>query len=237
MAQIGGDDLDAQRLGAGGEHGCGLPVHVGVHGQPVRRATHRPVHQRHRLGGRGAFVEHRRVGNLQPGEVGDHGLEVQQRLEPALADLGLIRGVGGVPGGVLKYVAAQHRWRQRVEVALPDHRHRDGVGVGQRTQLRQCLLLGGGLRQVIQPGGDTVGGQRVEDARRKRLVGEFVERSHADGLEHRRNGIGVRADVAIGEVGLVVIEHWRHLHDASGPSNNGVPLGFLPLCRQPVAGA
>ena len=35
----------------------------------------------------------------QPGEVADHGLEVEQRLEPALGDLRLVRRVGGVPGG------------------------------------------------------------------------------------------------------------------------------------------
>mgnify|MGYP006198376575 CR=1 FL=1 len=47
--------------------------------------------------------------------------------------------------------------------------------------------------------GDTVGGERIEDACRERLVGEFVERSHTDGLEHRRDGIGVGADVPVGE--------------------------------------
>ena len=69
-AQVGGDDLDAQRLGPGGQHGRGLGEHVGVDGQPVRRAAGRAVHQRHRLGGRGALVEHRRVRDLEPGQVG-----------------------------------------------------------------------------------------------------------------------------------------------------------------------
>ena len=55
--------------------------------------------QRHRLGGRGRLVEHGGAGDRQPGEVGDHRLEVEQRLEPALADLGLVGRVGGVPGG------------------------------------------------------------------------------------------------------------------------------------------
>ena len=206
-AKVGGDDLDAKRLGAGGQDRGGLAVHVGVDGQPVRRPAHRPVHQRHRLGGGGALVEHRGVGDLESGQVGDHRLEVQQRLEAALADLRLVRGVGGVPGGVLKYVAAQHRWRQRVEVALPDHRHGDGVGVGHGAQFGQRFLLAGGRQQLIQPGRDAVVGQRVEDACGQRLVGQFVERTHADGLEHRRDGIGIRSDVAIGEVGLVVIEH------------------------------
>src|ERR1700753_2101462 len=38
----------------------------------------------HRLGGGGRLVEQRRVGHRQRGEVFDHLLEVDQRLEPAL---------------------------------------------------------------------------------------------------------------------------------------------------------
>ena len=132
LPEVGGDDLDAERLGAGGQHGGSLAVHVDIDGQPVRRPAHGAMQQGHRLGGSGALVEHRGVGDLEPGEVTHHGLEVQQRLEPALADLRLIRRVGGVPRRILKNVAAQHRWGERVEVALPDHRHRDGVGVGER---------------------------------------------------------------------------------------------------------
>ena len=56
------------------------------------------AYQRHRLGRGGALVEQRGVGGGQPGQVADHGLEVEQRLEPALGDLRLVRRVGGVPG-------------------------------------------------------------------------------------------------------------------------------------------
>ena len=58
IPQIGGDDLDAQRLGAGGHHRRGLREHVGIDGQPVRRAAGRTMHQGHGLGRRGALVEH-----------------------------------------------------------------------------------------------------------------------------------------------------------------------------------
>ena len=115
--------------------------------------------------------------------------------------------VSGVPGRVLEDVAPQHRWRQRVVVALTDHRHRDGVGVGECAQLGQRLLLGGRLRQLVEAGRHAVGGQRVEDARGKRLVGEFVQRPHADGLEHGGDGVGVGSDVPVGEVRLIVGEH------------------------------
>ncbi len=207
LAQVGGDDLDAERLGAGGQHRGGLAVHVGVDGQPVRRAAYRAVHQRHRLGGGGALVEHRGIGDLEPGQVGDHRLKVQQRLETALADLGLVRRVGGVPGRVFKDVAAQHRWRQRVEVALTDHRYGDGVGVGQARSSANASVSDGGRGQHIEAGRDAVGGQRVEDACGQCLVGELVERTHADGLEHGGDGVGIRSDVAVGEIRLVMIEH------------------------------
>ena len=75
------------------------------------------------------------------------------------------------------------------------------------AQFGERLVFAGRRQQLIQAGRDAVVGQRVEDARGQRLIGQLVERPHADGLEHGRDGIGVRSDVAIGEVGLVVIEH------------------------------
>ena len=54
----------------------------------------------------------------------DHRLEVQQRLEPALADLRLVRRVRRVPGRVLEHVAPDHRRREGVVVAQADHRAR-----------------------------------------------------------------------------------------------------------------
>ena len=69
------------------------------------------VRHRHGLGGGGGLVEQRGVGELQAGQVDDHRLEVEQRLEPALADLGLVGRVGGVPARVLQHVALDHRRR------------------------------------------------------------------------------------------------------------------------------
>ena len=157
VAQIGGDDLDAQRLRAGRQDRRGLGEQIFVDRQPVGRPSRRAVHQGHRLGGRGGLVEHRGVGEIQPGEVGDHGLEIQQRLQSALADLRLIRRVGGVPGRVLQDVAQQHRRGQRVVVALPDHRNGDGVGVGQCPQLGQRLMLADRGGQLIEAGRQAVG--------------------------------------------------------------------------------
>ena len=52
--------------------------------------------------GGGPFVEERRVGHLHPRQIRDHRLEVEERLEAALRDLGLIGRVGRVPARVLE---------------------------------------------------------------------------------------------------------------------------------------
>ena len=67
----------------------------------------------HRLGRGGGLVEQRGVGEVEAGQVHHHLLEVQQRLQPALADLGLVGRVGGVPARVLQHVALDHRRRDR----------------------------------------------------------------------------------------------------------------------------
>ena len=85
VGEVGDDHLDAHRLGAGAHHLDGLRQRVGVDHERAGRLAVGAAYQRHRLGGGGALVEQRGVGGRQPGEVADHGLEVEQRLEPALA--------------------------------------------------------------------------------------------------------------------------------------------------------
>ena len=107
-----------------------------------------PSYERHRLGGSRALVEQRGVGGLEPGEVGDHRLEVQQRLEPALADLGLVGRVGGVPGRVLEHVAAYDGRRHRAVVAESDHRDQRVVHRSDLAELGRGGALRGRGRQV-----------------------------------------------------------------------------------------
>ena len=64
------------------------------------------VREVHRLGGGGGLVEERRVGDRQTGEVDHHRLEVEERLEAALRDLGLVRRVLRVPARVLERCSA-----------------------------------------------------------------------------------------------------------------------------------
>ncbi len=75
------------------------------------------------------------LATVKPGQVADHRLVVQQRLQPALADLGLVGRVGGVPGRVLQDVALDRRRRDRAVVALPDQR---GEAPGSSSRPAAC---------------------------------------------------------------------------------------------------
>ena len=112
---------------------------------PGRRLLRlQPVEHRHRFGRRGALVEQRRGRDVHAGEVLHDRLEVQQRLEPALRDLRLVRRVGRVPAGILEHVAQDDARRDAVVVAHADVRARDPVaaprssaaGAGSRTRCR-----------------------------------------------------------------------------------------------------
>ena len=189
--QVRDDDLDADRLGAGLDDRDGLRQRVGVDDEPAGLGLRGPLDQRHRLGGRGGLVEHGRVGDLQRGEVGDRGLEVQQRLQPALGDLRLVRRVGRVPGRVLQHVALDHRRHEGVVVAHPDHLDHRGVACGQRPQLGERLGLGGGRRKFERAG--------LTDDRRHRGELEFVQARLVQQVQHRGQAGSVEADVPVGE--------------------------------------
>ena len=143
------DELDAQRLGPGLQDGPGLRQHVGVDEEHrVLRRLAGTAQQGHGLRRRGRLVEQAGVGDVEPGEVGDQGLEGEQGLEPPLADLGLVGRVGGVPGRVLQHVAADHGRGDRPVVAESDHRLDDRVAGRDPAQRRDGVLLGQGRREV-----------------------------------------------------------------------------------------
>ena len=128
VGQVGHDHGQAERLGPGADHRDGLGVAVGVdhEGGPVG-GLGGPAGEGHGLGRGGGLVEQRGVGQGHAGEVGDHGLEVEQGLQATLGDLRLVRRVGGVPGRVLEDVAPDHRRGEGAVVAQPDHRGADLV--------------------------------------------------------------------------------------------------------------
>ncbi len=102
---VAGDDLDPERQGAGADDGDGLGVAGVVDEEALGLCLGHAFGHGHRLGGGGRLVQKRGVGDGEAREVGDHRLVVQERLEPALGDFGLVGGIGGVPGGVFEDVA------------------------------------------------------------------------------------------------------------------------------------
>ncbi len=75
------------------------------------------VTHRHRLGGGGAFIEEGGIGDFEAGEIGDNGLEIQQRLEPTLRNLRLVGRVSRVPTWVFKNGPLDNAGGQGVVVA------------------------------------------------------------------------------------------------------------------------
>ena len=112
--------LQAERLGARADHLDRLRMAVAGHDDGVALALDAALGQRHRLGRRRGFVEHRGVGDGHAREVAHHGLEVDQGFHAALRDLRLVRRVGRVPGRVLEDVALDDAGRERAVVALAD---------------------------------------------------------------------------------------------------------------------
>ncbi len=170
-----GHQRDPERLGPGGQDRQRLRQAVGV-GQEHAALAAGPARQRHRLGGGGRLVEHGRACDRQRSQVLDHGLEVEQRLQPALGDLRLIRRVGRVPGRVLQHVAPDHRRSVRPVVAKADHRGGDGVHARQPPQLGEGLVLRERRRQAQLVVGGDPGGQRRR--------GQLVQRGVADEVQH-----------------------------------------------------
>ena len=171
-------DLDAARLGAGAHHRDGLRVaqlgheeHVGV------VALDQTGQHVHGLGRGRALVEQRGARDIQAGQIDDHGLEVEQRLQPTLRHLGLVGRVGGVPTGVFQDVALDDRGNDAAVVAHPDERAGHAVAVGQAARLGQQLVLAQRRRQIH--------GRGQADGRGHGLADQLVQRAGAHDLEHR----------------------------------------------------
>jgi hypothetical protein len=102
MGRFGGradDQLEAEVAGAGAHHVEGLGEDAFVHEEALALDLGDAPGHGHGFGRRGGFVEQGGIGQFQPGEIDHHLLEVEQSLQAALGDLGLVGRVGGVPAG------------------------------------------------------------------------------------------------------------------------------------------
>ena len=169
-------DVDAEPLGARAHHGDDLRMHGRVDEECLRLALRQAPDHGHGFRGRGGFIEQRGVGHRQTREVDHHLLEIEQRLQPALRDLGLIGRIGGVPAGVLEHIALDHRRRVRAVVphadVVPPHLvvERMGAQLGGRRQLGARLAEG---QRLAQP-----------DAGRHYLPDQRLERVDAERGQH-----------------------------------------------------
>ena len=82
------------------------------------------VRHQHRLGGAGRAVVHRGVRHLHAGERRDLGLELEQILQRALRDLGLVGRVAGQELGALDQVVDARRHVVLVGAGADEERHR-----------------------------------------------------------------------------------------------------------------
>ena len=193
VGEVGDHDGQPDRLGPADRDGDRLRQALGVeHDDAVRATLDRAAHEQRRLGDGGGLVEQRRVRDRQRGEVADHGLEVEHRLEATLRDLRLVGRVGGVPGGGLEHVAPDHGGRERVGVPEPDHLRHHGVLGGDRAKVGEDLLLAARGRQVERPHGADGGGYGGVHERVEGVVAEL--RQHVVGLG------AARSDVPVGEL-------------------------------------
>ena len=156
--RLGIDQLqfDPQRFSAGLEYGQGLGEDGLIHQktQGLGPLADRPG-QGHGLCRSGGLIEQGGIGNRQPGQLADQGLEIEQGLKPALGDFSLIRGVGRIPSGIFKDVTLDHRRGGRAVVTLANQAAHHLVVACDSCQFSQGLGLTAGLGQTHQglPGG------------------------------------------------------------------------------------
>ena len=192
--EVADHQLDAERLGARLQQLDGLRETFVRHEEAVLAgggvfARAQAVQHGHRFGGGSGFVQQRGVGDLHAGQVHDHGLEIQQRFQATLRDLGLVRRVGGVPARVLQHVALDHRRQHGVVIAQADVTLEQLVLRRDAAQVLQERVLAHAFRQV----------QRLlqADGGRHGLVDQRVERGRIDLLQHGLHVLCARAVVAI----------------------------------------
>ena len=143
----------------------------------------------HRFGGGGGFVEEGGIGDFEAGEIGDHGLEIEEGFEAALGDLGLVRGVLGVPTGVLEDVALDDRGSDASVVSHADEGAEDLVLGGDGLEIGEDLRFGAG--------GGQLKGAGEADIPRDRSVNEAFDVREAENVEHAADFFRIRPDMAV----------------------------------------
>ena len=197
LLRIADNGCDPQRAGAGLDDGDGLRVAVAVDEKGTRLGLGAAFGHGHGFGRRRRLVQQAGIGNGQAGQVCNHRLVVQQRLQPSLRDFRLIGGIGGIPGGVFQDVALDRRRGDGAVIALPDQAGHHPVLRRHLAHFRQKLMFR--QRCPGQRGG-------LADRCGNGLRNQRVQAGHTHRFEHFGHFIGRGADMAaVGEiVGIIV---------------------------------
>jgi hypothetical protein len=187
-------DLDTTRFGPGSDHGNRLGVTSIIH-QVHRFSFDRAYRQAqvHGLGCSRRLIQQRRVGHFQPGQIRDHGLEVEQRFQPSLGDFRLIGCIGGVPSGVFQNIPLDHLRREAARVAHSDVGSEHAIHPCQPPQsLEDFPLAAPGGQRERAPEPDFFGYDSVDEIFQRRVTQQ---------LQHVLDITSSRTDMAIGKVG------------------------------------
>ena len=237
--EVGGgvadDEGPAEGLGAGLEDGDGLGVAVAVDEEGGGGGLGGALGHGHGFGGGGGLVEQGGVGDVEAGEVADHGLEVEEGFETALGDFGLVGGVGGVPGGVLEDVAVDDGGDDGAVVALADERGEDLIFGGDGAEGGDGLDFGERGAEGEWPGA------RMEPGTVSAMSWSMDSRPMVLSMDWTSCGVG--ADVAGGEAGFggdardcdgdgVYCGHGAHL---SNLSDQFLSAPLLYLCLRSLS--
>ena len=188
-----GHDFDAKGLRAGAQERDGLRMDV-VRDEKLFALAFDPVGHGHGFGGGSRFVEQRGIGDLHAGQVGHHGLEIEQRLEASLGQLRLIRRVGRIPAGIFQDVAQDDRRGVAIAVAHSEVARLRLVSRSEAADFGQ-----GGV--LVERGGKV---ERIAaaDGFRNGLVDQRVEAGQAEGSEHAGDFGVIGTDMTADKTGL-----------------------------------
>src|SRR5882724_809490 len=143
------DQLDAHGLGPRDEHIPGLGKDIFIdkefrNGDVLMVLILQVKEHGHCLRSGRALIQQRSIGQRQRRQVGHHGLEVQQAFQPALGDLGLVRGVLRVPSWIFEYIAQDHAGYDDIIISLADIGSEDFIAGGYLPELGEVLKFADG---------------------------------------------------------------------------------------------
>ena len=189
------DDFDPERFAACEQQVERLRENILVDEQHVASLLDRLTgterkHHQHRLRGSRRFVQQRAVTHLHTGQADHRSLEIEQRFETALRNLGLIRSVRGVPRRVLEHVAQDYSRRSRAVIPHTDQAAVDFILAADLTDVVCKFILAHAFSRQIERFFET-------DRRRNDLRNQLFDTFHSDHPEHLREFLLSHADMAL----------------------------------------